>query len=338
MRLGFACKYMHNEVLPAKELEAIESRLNCRTTTFTWANKQKRSIAEERLHSILDHNLAALSGMLDYVGALDSELRMFRISSDICPLYTHPNWINFWKSSELQSKLETEFRQIGNRARELDIKVSFHPAQFTVLASDKEDVVDRSLEEFEYHADIARWLGYGKSFQDGCKINIHIGGKGGTTALMKNLGRLSDVARNLITIENDEFSYSLDETLKLKEHVALVLDVHHHWVNTGEYIEHDSDRVKQVIESWRGIRPSMHYSISKQSVLSDHPVDEKPNLSLLLDKGYKKTALRAHSDDYWNLACNDWISGFRKEFDIMCESKNKNLASIKLLDYLRGKA
>jgi UV DNA damage endonuclease len=337
MRLGFACKYMHNIELPAKELEAIESRLNCRTTTFTWANKQKRSVAEERLHSILDHNLAALSGIIDYVGTLDPELRMFRISSDICPLYTHPNWISFWKSCELQSKLEKELTHIGGKTRDLGIKVSFHPAQFTVLASDKDDVVDRSLEEFEYHADMARWLGYGKSFQDGCKINIHIGGKGGTSTLIKNLGRLSDVARNLITIENDEFSYSLDETIKLKQHVALVLDVHHHWINTGKYIEPDSDSVKQVIESWRGIRPSMHYSISKQSVFADHSSDEKPDLALLLSAGYKKTALRAHSDDYWNLACNDWISGFRKDFDIMCESKSKNLASIKLLDYLRGK-
>ena len=115
MRLGFACKYMHDIELPAKELEAIESRLNCRTTTFTWANKQKRSVAEERLHSILDHNLAALSGIIDYVGTLDPELRMFRISSDICPLYTHPNWISFWKSCELQSKLEKELTQISAR-------------------------------------------------------------------------------------------------------------------------------------------------------------------------------------------------------------------------------
>jgi len=336
MRLGFACKYMHNGSLPAKELEAIESRLNCKTTTFTWANRQQRSVAEERLLSIVDHNIAALDGILDYVATLDPELQMFRISSDICPLYTHPNWVEFWTSRDLQAKLEMDFKGIGAKARNLDIKVSFHPAQFTVLASDKEDVVARSIEEFEYHADMAGWMGYGKSFQDGCKINVHVGGKGGTSALLKNLGRLSDVARNLITIENDEFGHSLDETLKLKEHVALVLDVHHHWVNTGEYILADCDKVKQVIESWRGIRPSMHYSISKQSVLADHPLDEKPDLALLLNKGYKKTALRAHSDNYWNTACNDWISSFTKDFDIMCESKYKNIASIDLLDYLRG--
>jgi UV DNA damage endonuclease len=336
MRLGFACKYMHNEDLPAKELEVIESHFNCKTTTFTWADRQARNIAENKLHSIVSHNISALNSMVDYVGSLDKELRMFRISSDICPLYTHPNWISFWKSSELQSQLESDFSLIGEKIRKNDIKISFHPAQFTILASDKEDVVVRSIEEFEYHADMARWLGYGKSFQDGCKINIHIGGKGGTDALISNLGRLSDVARNLITIENDEFSYGIDEIIKLKDHVALVLDVHHHWINSGEYISADSDQVKNIVDSWRGIRPSMHYSVSKRSVLSEHSIDEKPDLVSLLNAGYKKTALRAHSDDYWNNACNDWISSFTRDFDIMCESKHKNLASIKLLAHIKG--
>ena len=55
----------------------------------------------------------------------------------------------------------------------LDVRISFHPGQFCVLASDKPDVVERSIDEFEYHVNMARWMGYGKEFQD-MKINIHI--------------------------------------------------------------------------------------------------------------------------------------------------------------------
>ena len=53
----------------------------------------------------------------------------------------------------------------------------------------------------------------------------------------------------------------------------------------------------------------------------------------LLAAGYKKAKLRAHSDFYWNSASNLWALGFCKDFDIMAESKAKNLASNKLYNY-----
>jgi UV DNA damage repair endonuclease len=52
----------------------------------------------------------------------------------------------------------------------------------------------------------------------------------------------------------------------------------------------------------------------------------------LLEQGHKKQKLRAHSDYYWNNACNDWALTFNDQFDIMCESKAKNLASFKLFE------
>jgi hypothetical protein len=55
-----------------------------------------------------------------------------------------------------------------------------------------------------------------------------------------------------------------------------------------------------------------------------------PDMAKLLEQGYKKQKLRAHSNYYWNTAVNEWALGFRDDFDIMCESKCKNLASIKL--------
>jgi mannose/cellobiose epimerase-like protein (N-acyl-D-glucosamine 2-epimerase family) len=52
-----------------------------------------------------------------------------------------------------------------------------------------------------------------------------------------------------------------------------------------------------------------------------------PDHAVLLAQGYKKQKMRAHSDFYWNQAVNQWAGGFVKDFDIMCESKGKNLAS-----------
>jgi UV DNA damage repair endonuclease len=204
-----------------------------------------------------------------------------------------------------------------------------HPGQFTVLASVDEGIVNRSIEEFEYHVDMVRWMGYGKSFQD-FKVNVHISGRKGPQGIIDVLPRLSPEARNVITIENDEMSWGIDSSIELVDHCALVLDVHHHWINSGEYIQPTDDRVLRIIDSWRGVRPAMHYSVSREDCLVDHPADVMPDLASLLTNGYKKQKLRAHSNFYWNREVNEWALSFQDNFDIMCESKGKNIASFAL--------
>jgi UV DNA damage endonuclease len=64
-----------------------------------------------------------------------------------------------------------------------------------------------------------------------------------------------------------------------------------------------------------------------------HDVTVLPDYAQLLSQGFKKQKLRAHSDFYWNHAVNQWALSFNEQFDIMCESKGKNLASFKLAAY-----
>jgi UV DNA damage repair endonuclease len=200
-----------------------------------------------------------------------------------------------------------------------------------VLASENDNIVERSIQEFEYHADMARWMGYGTTFQD-FKINVHISGKRGPAGIRAALQRLSPEARNCITIENDEMSWGLDASLELADHVALVLDLHHHWIRTGEYIDSQDDRIKRVIDSWRGVRPVIHYSTSREDVVVGHTNAVKPDLDALLAEGYKKQKLRAHSDFAWNHESNAWALTHWTWADIMVEAKGKNLASQQLYE------
>jgi hypothetical protein len=181
---------------------------------------------------------------------------------------------------------------------------------------------------------MARWMGYGKSFQD-FKINVHIAGRRGPDGIREAYKRLSVEARNCLTIENDEMTWGIDSSIELADTCALVLDIHHHWINTGEYIEASDDRVKRVIDSWRGVRPVLHYSVSREDCLIDHPGHIRPNLPTLLEQGYKKQKLRAHSNFYWNKPVNEWALSFLETHDIMCESKAKNLASFALAEQAR---
>ena len=176
---------------------------------------------------------------------------------------------------------------------------------------------------------MARWMGYGQTFQD-FKINVHISGRRGPQGIKAVIPRLSPEARNCITIENDEISWGIDSSLELVDDLALVLDIHHHWIHTGEYINENDDRVKRIIDSWRGTRPVIHYSVSREDLLVGHSGSQRPALLPLMETGYKKGKLRAHSDFYWNTAVNEWALSFLDQFDIMAESKAKNLASFAL--------
>jgi UV DNA damage endonuclease len=326
-KVGFCCKWLTD---PAEcggmKVNAANRELNGRSTTMRWL-REHADLAEERQWDIMNHNARAALKMVETVGALRPELRMVRLGSEMLQGYTEPNWKAWWQQADVQQHLERIFRPIGDRARELGVRLSFHPGQFCVLASENDGIVERSIEEFEYHADMARWMGYGSEWHDhGFKINVHLSGKGGPDKFLRTLDRLSPEARNLITIENDEIGNGIDVALAVAHRVALVLDIHHHWVKTGEYIEPRDPRAQRVIESWRGVRPVAHFSVSREDVLVGHDDRTRPDLERLLKAGHKKQRLRAHSDFYWNQAVNEWAATFSEQWDIQCEAKGKNLA------------
>ena len=331
-RIGFACKWIDRP----DQVDGIKPKDDCKkyntgSTTVAWLNRQTKDVAVEKLWSLMQQNIESSRLLVERVGDLDEDLRMVRLSSDILPVYTEPTWSWFWRTPDVRAYCEREFGRVGDIARKKGVRLSFHPGQFTVLASDNPDIVNRSIEEFEYHVDMARWMGFGKTFQD-FKINVHIAGRQGPMGIVAALARMTPEARNTLTIENDEISWGTDASLELVDHCALVLDIHHHWIHTGEYINADDDRVKRIIDSWRGVRPVIHYSVSREEHLTSHPGHQRPDLWTLLESGHKKAKLRAHSNYYWNTAANEWALSFRNNFDIMCESKAKNLASFALYE------
>jgi len=329
-KIGFACKWIDHP----SQVDGIKPKDDCKkyntgATTVAWLNRQSKDVAVEKLWDLMKGNIESTRLLVEKVGSLDEHLRMVRLSSDILPVYTEPNWSWFWRQPDVVAYAERHFAKVGELARSRSVRLSFHPGQFTVLASDNPVIVDRSIEEFEYHVDMARWMGYGKEFQD-FKINVHISGRAGPEGIRQALKRLTPEARNTITIENEEISYGLNDCLSISDVVPIVLDIHHHWIREGEYIQPGDARVKRVVDSWRGVRPVCHYSVSREDILVDHDSLTSPDKHLLLEQGHKVQRLRAHSNFYWNSAVNEWALSFLETHDMMCESKAKNLASFQL--------
>jgi UV DNA damage endonuclease len=335
-KIGFACKWIDEP----RQVDGIRPKdpakvYNTGTTTISWLNRQSKDVAEQKLYDLALGNIESTYKLVERVGGLPDELRMVRISSDILPAYTEPSYSYFYQQSDVRAMLEREFVRVGNVAKANGVRLSFHPGQFCVLASDSDDIVKRSIEEFEYHADMARYMGYGKSFQD-FKINVHIAGRKGPEGIRQAYKRLSPEARNCITIENEENAWGLNDCLTLSDLLPIVLDIHHHWVREGEYLDPSDARVTRVVDSWRDRRPTMHYSVSREDVLAGHCPNTLPDYRTLLESGHKKQKLRAHSDFYWNKEVNNWAISFLNRFDIMCESKGKNLASMELFKQWKG--
>ena len=326
-RIGFACKWIDdpsqvNGIKPNDDAK----KYNTGSTTVSWLNRQSREIAEQKLWDLMVQNIESTRLLVERVSELDPHLRMVRLSSDILPCYTHADYSGYWMDPSVVSYAAKAFARVGAHARLHGVRLSFHPGQFTVLASSNPGIVDRSIEEFEYHANMAEWMGYGQTFQD-LKINVHIAGREGPAGIRSAYGRLSPVARSCLTIENEENAWGLNDCLTISDIVPIVLDIHHNWIREGEYIQPGDDRVRRVVDSWRGVRPTMHYSVSREDILVGHATDVAPAHEALLVEGHKKQKLRAHSDFYWNRATNEWALTFLDDFDIMCESKGKNLAS-----------
>jgi UV DNA damage repair endonuclease len=335
-KIGFACKWIDrpDQINGIKATDEVR-KYNTGTTTVAWLGRQTRTVAEQKLWDLMKQNIESTYQLVKRVGEQDDRLRMVRISSDILPVYTHADWSYFWREPSVRLYAERSFRKIGEYARRHSVRLSFHPGQFTVLASDDLGIVNRSIEEFEYHADMARWMGYGQKFQD-FKINVHIAGRQGPEGIRKVLGRLSPEARNTITIENEENAWGLTDCLTIADVVPIVLDVHHHFVREGEYIQPTDSRVLAVIDSWRGIRPTFHYSQSRENWLVGHDAHILPDMKKLLESGHKKQKLRAHSDFMWNIACNEWALKHLEWGDMMVECKSKNLGAHQLFKFWKS--
>jgi UV DNA damage repair endonuclease len=328
-KIGFACKL--SELDPKKGIISIPE-YNTGTTTVAWLNRQSKDVAEQRLWDLMVQNIESVRKLVEKVGTLDEHLRMVRIGSDVLPVFTHSDWGYFWCRTDVKHYCEHNFRAVGDLARLHGVRLSFHPGQFTCIVSDSPGIVERSIEELEYHTNMIRWMDFGKSKLD-FKLNIHLSGRRGVDGFNDAWIKMSPELRNCLTLENDEYQKGLDDLLILKDKVGIVLDIHHHLIKEDEYIQSNDPRIRQVIESWQGVRPTFHYSQSRDEYINKF-LDQIPSMAEMLTTA-KKSKLRAHSDFYTNKKINEWALTHLSWGDCMAESKSKNLASAELFNQWR---
>jgi len=207
IRLGYACI---NTQLPS-------ASRTCRL----------KNASEENILSLSRQNLSALKQIL--LWNRDKGIGLFRISSDTIPFGSHPvNRLPWWQL------LKTESSELGRLIAKFKMRVSMHPAQFTVLNSIRESVVAASIAELEYHARLLDAF----SLDAAHKIILHLGGtygdkKNGMKRFVRNFEKLPLPVQKRLAIENDEKNYTAADTLTVAKElqVPMILDVFHHRCN-----------------------------------------------------------------------------------------------------------
>jgi len=241
-----------------------------RTTTAAAVQRLSRREARRKLAGLCAENAAALMSALEYCDC--NGIGCFRVNSQILPLKTHPEVGYDVEELPGGKEIIEQFRECGRFAGKAGLRTTFHPDQFVVLNSPKPDVVAASIQEIEYQAEVAQWIGADV-------INIHAGGAYGDKAaaldsFAKNFRRLSKTARKRVTVENDDKTFTPTDLLPVckGEAVPLVYDVHHHRCNPdGLTVEQATTKtmatwdrealfhISSPIQGWDGPTPQRHH-------------------------------------------------------------------------------
>jgi len=284
MKIGYPC---------------INRTLDCRgNKTF-----RLKSYSEQRLIQTVENNLNCLNNMIDF--NIKNNLLFFRITSDLVPFASHSvctfNWQEYFSK-----KLEN----IGKIIKQNKIRISMHPDQFIVLNSKNKEVVNRSIKELFYHAQILDLM----KLDYTAKIQLHVGGaygdkKQSIQRFINNYSTLNQKIKNRLVIENDDRIYSIKECLHIsdKTDIPILFDVFHHSIiNNNEPIKQILHNTKDTWQKKDGI-PLADYS-------SQEP-GEKTG----------KHAQTINLDDF-----EKFIKESRPfDFDIMLEIKDKEKSAIK---------
>jgi UV DNA damage endonuclease len=267
------------------------------------------NLTEEKYLDTVRYNLKSLDDIIRWNA--EHGIYFFRIGSELIPFASHADFRFDWKKDF--RKEFSELRILGERCK---IRFSMHPGQYSVLNSPDERVVENSVRDIEYHADVLELIA-----PDDGKIVLHVGGvygdkKAAMKRFIENFSKLTKKAQNILILENDDRSYNISDVLDICEKVDIpaVFDILHHDCNPAE--GELSGLLKRVVESWRESVPKFHISSRKGEKGCPHtdfiPPDEFLRFKKIIDG-----------------------LPFEKEYDIMIEAKKKDLAVLKIMEELK---
>ncbi|VEF49355.1 UV-endonuclease UvdE [Bacillus freudenreichii] len=304
VRLGYVAMSMElQNASPSKTMTFAQFlKLNDRDAAI----RKLERIALENLHNtlrLLRHNAV-------------NDIHFYRMTSRLIPLATHEELSDWNFISPLKEKL----RELGDFVKKHDMRVDFHPDHFVLINSMKEDVLKNSVKNLNLHRLLLRGMGIDTVH----RCVMHVGGNYKDTE--KSLERFVDnwmlvpyPIQKMIMLENDDTSFTMEDTLYVCEKlgIPLVFDYHHH-------LAHHQNPDWQ--ENWGRVVDTWSFSPLPIKMHISSPKSEK--------------AFRHHADfvdvDMFFRFLNE-IKGTVSQIDCMIEAKQKDQALFTLMEQCKQK-
>lgn len=238
-------------------------------------------------------------------------IQLYRMSSSMFP------WMTMYRFEDLPNyeTIKNLLKGAGALAKKYGQRLTFHPGQFNILTSAKENVVQNSIDDLSQHANIMDLMGLPQTHE--APINIHTGGVYGEKEkaierFINNFDRLPDNVKSRLVLENDDKpnQYGVKDIYGIYQVIGtpITFDYHHHFCHQDPMPEEEA--ISMASETWpAGIRQLCHYSSAKK-IFEDNSV-----------------IIRSHADYIYNK-----INFYGLELDIELEAKAKELALFRYLN------
>ncbi|MBA3947041.1 MAG: UV DNA damage repair endonuclease UvsE [Herpetosiphonaceae bacterium] len=302
LRLGFAVK-----VMGQADLKSNDAR--------RWQNEPHLRVS-----------LGYLQAIFAYLAR--QQITMYRMSSDLAPYVTHPDLPQFHAQIR---ECAGELRELGARAKQQDLRLSFHPSQFIVLNSPDPVLVRKGIADLVAQAEMLDLMELGPE----AVLVIHVGGTyndkvAGRERWIMTYQQLPEAVQRRLVLENDDTRYSAADVLAIHEHtgVPLIFDYQHFWCNNPEKLTL-LPTLQRFVASWPdGTRPKIHYSSPRTELRT---LTRKNKQTSKQEEVMVPPIWTGHAD-YLNPF--EFITFMRMaqelEFDVMLEAKLKDLAVLRI--------
>lgn len=242
-------------------------------------------------------------------------IKFMRLSSEMFPFASHKEY--GYKLAPFASEVLAE---AGRVVADLGHRVSAHPGQFTQLGSPRDEVVENSFRDLEYHSEMLQLLRLPPQQDRDAVMILHMGGTFGDKAatldrFRDNYMKLSQDAKNRLVLENDDVSWSVHDLLPICEelNIPLVLDFHHH------NIIFDSSQMRE------GTLDIMSFFDRIKATWTRKDITQKMHYSEPVPSAVTSRERRKHSDRVSMLPPCD------PTMDLMIEAKDKEQAVFELM-------
>ena len=299
IQLGLCCL---NTVLRAQKPPVFASRkMIIRTVKEKGIDTLKQKILQ---------NLRDILTMMDWNE--QHGIKVFRLSSELFPHKSNPRVEDY--SFDFALDL---LREIGDKSKKYNQRLTFHPGQYNVVGSPDEKSFNQTICDLKYHADVLDLMGLGVN----SVMVVHGGGVYGDKEATKKrwaeqYNRLPQNVRNRLVLENCERCFSIVDCLDVSKMcgVPVVFDTHHFacykLLHPDESFEDAGMYIRDILDTWqrRGVKPKFHVSEQGSGRCGHHSdyIEKIPSYLLEIPDKYGV------------------------EIDIMIEAKKKEQAIFKL--------